>query len=493
MAKKPVAATKKSAKKGSKPKAAKAPKVPKNWQGAQRDANIDSMYGQMRETAKRELGRDDVTVSAESESRLVGLPLPSLAARFLFQSTVWPLSRIIQFAGPEGSCKTALLSELYRWHCVYGGGGVHCENENKDAAVLRNSILQYNPLWLSRINVIPTESLEEWQKALTLNVFGFKALLDVEGGPGRTVPLCMGVDSLTSTDTKRLIAQTAKDGYASLGYAEQANLISRYMRQFIVGALRGYPFTVAGTNHIKAAMSQGPVIPGQPPKKNIPGGKAVPFMATFLCETERIKDISTKAYDGIRIKIKATKCSIGASRKAIELEMLWWWQHDGPGGEPRQHHVWDWDAAAIELLLKYATMKNKQYMHDALMGVVDLHPSSGKKVWSQALGIPSGKPIDYRAAGALLEQRVDLLEQLYPILGIAKNYYFQPGLDYRTMELEAQERGAREAASLYQNVEEMPALDPHALDPENTSLTEDDDGAVDPESLQLMGTSDVDE
>ena len=42
-----------------------------------------------------------------------------------------------------------------------------------------------------------------------------------------------------------------------------------------------------------------------------------------------------------------------------------------------------------------------------------------KKAYSSELNIPKESPVGYRAIGAKLEQRPDLLDKLYPLLGIA--------------------------------------------------------------------------
>ncbi len=446
------------------------------WAGDARERNIDAMFDSMRYAAKNSLGRDDITVGTEAERMLVGLPLPALCLRYVFQSNIFPLSRVLQLAGPQGSCKSAFLYELFRWHCTYGGGACLAECENKDAAMMRNGVLQRNSLWLSRMTVGPANAMEEWQRFLTTNLQLFRGAMDAPGGPGRTIPICFGIDSLTAVDTQGNIDKTAEAGHASLGFAQLANLIARYMRQAVVPNLRGYPFTIVGTNHLKHKIDAASR-PGMPPATTAPGGDAVPFMATFLIETNRIADINTSDYEGVRIKIKMAKNNLGAPRKAIEADFLWW-QRMLEDGNWQQEFAWDWDAASIDLLLRFKTIKGRTTLYNNLMSIVDLHTESGKRVWSKALGIASKEPVPYRTAGWMLEQRPDLLEQLYPLLGINRYSYFQPGLDYRHMLEQAKQQGVTESATLYSKPEDLMQLSASQLDPlgkVETTITEEDE------------------
>lgn len=432
------------------------------WAGDAREASLDGMFKAMCVTANNALGRDDIIVGTEADILMIGLPLPALCLRYIFQSDVFILSRIWQLAGEEGSCKSALLYEIMRWHMIYGGGGCLAETENKDAPILRNSILEYNRHWISRLTYAGCDTLEEWQQFLTTNVNGFRAAMDTPGGPGRTVPVCFGVDSLTAVDSKKEIDKTQKDGAATRGYALIANLIARYMRQGITKNLRGFPFSLIGTNHLKPAQDE---LTGVK-KDNIPGGKAVPFMATFMLSMKRMADIDLQSHGGIRVNIKLQKNSIGVSRKAIQADMLWWHEMCEDGKTTRQRHVWDWHTATIDMLAAFENMEGKKYLWKAINDVVDLRLIRSKKqMWSRKLGIPETNPVEYRVAGALLEQRLDLLLPLYPILGINQYTKFKPGLDYRVMEEMAKQKNVEQSQTMYDTTaKQMPAVDQAALD-----------------------------
>lgn len=451
----------------------RAPKKPANPWATQREDSLDGMFVAMREAAADALGRNDLVIGSQADELQVGLPLPALCLRYLAQCDVFPLGRIWQLIGEEGTCKTALLDEILRWHMCFGGGGCIAETENKDAAELRSSILDYNQRWLNRLTIGPCNSLEEWQHFLTVNVNLARGVMDAPGGPGRTVPMMFGVDSLTSVDSQKEIDKTQKDGFASRGFGTIAMLISRFMRQGMARNFRGYPFSMVGTNHLKPSTDPMTGLPTE----NVPGGKAVPFMATYILSSKRIGDIDLQDCGGVRLRMKMQKNSAGASRKSIEAEFLWWQQPlavpDNRGRVSIQRHGWDWHAASIEFLLKFEVTDGKKTLFKAISDIVDLKAKrSTKTVSSEVLGLVDAP---YRAAGAALEARPDLLTRMYPLLGINIGVKFIPGMDYRNLEEQAKaaaaaKTAAEQARAVAAAVEEAPD------DPDDTEDLSTGDG-----------------
>ena len=65
----------------------------------------------------------------------------------------------------------------------------------------------------------------------------------------------------------------------------------------------------------------------------------------------------------------------------------------------------------------------------------DVHekPAGGgkpKRYWSKRLGVPSGEATSAHNLGVMLEQRPDVLADLYPILGIERRPFFRPGVEF---------------------------------------------------------------
>lgn len=442
--------------------------VPEN-----RDMLLDGMFRSMAQAAGQALSRDDISIGTSAEDAAVGLPLPALCLRYLFQSTVFPLGKIIQLTGEEGSCKTSFLMEIARWHHVFGGGSVHIENENKDSPTLRYSMLQWNQHWLARHDSIPTYTMNEMMAALTNFLKIGREMLDAEGGPGRTVPIAFLIDSIMGTAPQELIDKVKKEGFTGRSFPLAALMLSDYMRT-IPEMMKKYPFTIVGTNHLKPATDY----QGRPINR-VPGGKSVKFMETFEVEMQRAPgcDIDKLEFSGIRVKFLCRKNSVGPSRKQMVAEMLWW--PVNIEGRPRQLTMWDWGTASIELMLNFSKINGKKTIYNTLMDICPIRVVNESKrlAHSPLLGVGSrDEPAEYRQIAYALEQRPDVLQQIHAVLGIAERRAFQPGVDFRES-LAAAEAGATDgsvsAGQYYANVANMPQVDADALDPQNVVVNPD--------------------
>src|SRR6185436_7718563 len=80
----------------------------------------------------------------EADASIIGLWLPALALRYMYQSNVKPLGRSEIITGLPHSCKSAYLYEQFAWHRTANGGGWLCETENKDSPELRLSLTSYD-------------------------------------------------------------------------------------------------------------------------------------------------------------------------------------------------------------------------------------------------------------------------------------------------------------------------------------------------------------
>lgn len=447
---------------------------------------VDAMFAAIRSEARRMSGCNS-SVAAESEKDTVGLPLPALCWRYLLQSTTFPMPRITQITGQEGCAKTSLLYEILRWHLIYGGGGAFIENEGKDQPDLRNSFMEWRPEWIGRldskgrivpgtgrIDVFPSKYLEQWQIIMTMYLTAAKTQQDLPGGPGRTIPIFVGLDSIMGTAPKGSIDKIMESGHATAGYAIAARLVTDYMRAvpMMIGAdteTAGYPFSIVGTNHLKPGMTAQGL-----PTSNIPGGKSVKFHENYELEMthDTQKDIDRQDYGGLRLKILARKNSFGVSRRHIRAELLWWWQEDG-----KQVSKWDWDTASIELLLRFENEKGKRTIYKELQSVCDINVvnKNERTAWSKALGVPKSDPVYFRELGARLEQRPELLKSIYSILRITERCPFQPGVDYRTLHELAKAGAATQAKDLYERGQVLPNVE--GVETEIDEVDDEDIGA----------------
>jgi len=399
------------------------------------DVALDGMFRSLGQQAAHDLGRSDISVGSDNSQLIIGLPLPALSLRYLFQSTVFPLGRIIQITGAEGSCKTAFALDIIRWHFENGGGGAMCENEGKDSPDLRHSLWEWNQNWINRFQFAPTYVLEEWMDVLSTYLrLGASYLLD-PNGPGCTIPIAFLVDSIMSTLPQQIMDKIKREGHPSLGYPVAARLIADYMRS-MPGWLQNFPFTIIGTNHLKVgsdAMGR--------PTYNVPGGASVKFMETYEIQMAKMPspDIDILDYGGIRVRLKTEKNSLGPSRKQIVAELLWWMEDDGNGGL-RQATKWDWYTASVDLILAFNVDKkgtfgfniaNKKTIFQRLMEICHIVVVSKSQRLAKCRALGFDDPVSYREIGMALERHPEILREMYPVLGIIDRPIFQPGQDYQ--------------------------------------------------------------
>lgn len=370
--------------------------------------------------AKERFGEEKIFTGRESEARLVGIYMPALSLRYLYQSNITPLSRMEQITGTQESCKTAFLIEKYRWIRCNGGKSYHIENESKDSDALRMSIMNYD---YNAVELFISESLEEWQQYLTF-LLGDKTLKAMlkgtkeRPGPGKTVPLGFGVDSLTAKASREIQTKMEESGFADRVHPIDAMKLSTYLK-YMPQKLVGWPFWLGCTNHLKPTKGATGAI-----DYHTPGGYSIKFQETFEVRMQRIADIDS-GDNGSLIKFVTQKNSLGPGRKTITAAFRWFFDRE----TGRQHSYWDWHSATIDLLdkgLKTGALRS------ACMNVVDIRTkvSGGKKVWSKVLDIPESDAVPYSVAGAMLETKPELIKELHKILGVREYSIFKPGVDY---------------------------------------------------------------
>ena len=418
----------------------KAKRLDAQWGLERTDELMDSMFNAARNT----FGENFYTGS-EAEQLVVGLPLPALCLRYLFQSTTFPLSRMTIITGQEGSCKSAFLYEIFRWHRMYGGRNVLLECETKDCPDLRASILNYDE---RACQMVKCHSLEGWQKALTWFIEENQRIMTgtkERPGPGRIIPFSIGIDSLMAKASEENIDKVLKQGYADRAHPLEALKISQFMKVW-PQKLDRWPFNVIGTNHLKPTTD----FMGRP-GRNIPGGMSLKFQETYEIEMARLGDIHKADHDGVQLSITTRKNSLGPSRKQIKASLVWWNEYtevpadpDDPDSKPMvksvQRTMWNWHTASIELLLEIQSKDRPRWRR--IEQFLDLNPIRTKSnaVWSEALGIPKDEALPFNKAGAVLEERPDILNRLHALMGIKERFEFEPGKDFLLQMQEAQKK-----------------------------------------------------
>jgi len=378
--------------------------------------------------AAKEFGDPDICTAGEAGRLVIGLKLPSFALEYFFQNTVLPLGRVIQLLGVEGTCKSGFACEMARWFIQkYGGVAALKEHESKYSADWTMSIIGWDAG--NNFGKIDCDSVDAWQKMQlwTLNRIK-KQMLGTEGnkGPGMVYPMLSIVDSIMGKATMDSQNRIDKAGSAGRDFPIEAQSITKYMRH-IPQKIRQWPFLIVLVNHEKPHKdAQGITI------RDKAGGRGKEFQETFEISMSRVKKLSTSEYDGLQLEMRLHKNSLGVTDRRIPVTVRWWDQPvdpEDPESPYRQHTVWDWHGATIDLLFQMAASKGPNKAK--IKSVIDLQLHTGKKVSSKRLGISKENPVSFYEAGLLVYQDETLMRDLRRVFGVKARKEFEVGVDYR--------------------------------------------------------------
>lgn len=386
--------------------------------------------------------------AAEDSDPLIGLPLPSLAARYLLQANIFPLSRFTQLRGEFSAGKSAFLMEIMRWFHMYGGGAVMIDTENKASTTMLAGMFGHNPQYLARTRVTGAASVEQWQSKYMSYCKTIHAQIDAANAPDWVVPMCIGVDSISAVEVDRRVEKVADEGHAAAGHPYLARNLSDFMRTALVPTLRHYPIAFVATNHLKEDINSGGF---GPPKKYAPGGAALDYYPTLILDMSKAsqKNIPAK-YEGSSIRIVATKNNLGAPGRKIVVNLLWYNavvecldKNGNKSFKNQQFHFWDWHTATIRLLMELQAGEGKPVpgmdpkLPKLLKEVCDLEYKHGTKnaevplVYSTALGISKQEALSEVEASMALENNAEVLGMLHGLLGVNEYAVCDPARKYR--------------------------------------------------------------
>lgn len=388
---------------------------------AERDQAFDNIFAQ---AAAREGRTEDVISDSRS---LPCLPFPSLLLRYLFKLEGFPLCRVYQLRGPRASYKSTFGVEIVRWHRLHGGYGARVDTEMKDNPILTDMVLGYDSAWF---HTHPARSVEDWQQLVTEYFAGSKKYCQRAGGPGRTIPVAMVVDSLAGNLSERTMKKIRESGHAVKRFPEEAASLTDYIK-FLPQEIAGWPFTFIGVNHRKLDLS---AAADGIERYRSPGGDGYGYHMSFSFDMEKLGGLKQHAdYSVARIKMTPEKNSYGPEYGTIQVDLRFWQQEDE--GIQRKYCRFEWWAGSIALLNgEFFNATQNELWGSKLKDVVDLHEKAGgqygKLFWSKALGVDSSDAMPANDLGAMLENRTDLLAQIYDILGIQRMHFFKPGISF---------------------------------------------------------------
>lgn len=403
--------------------------------------------------------------TAEDQDPLIGLPLPSLAARYLLQANIFPLSRFTQLRGEFSAGKSAMLMEIMRWFNVYGGGAIMIDTENKNSETMLDGIMGHNEEYKKRTFCVKAQSVEDWQK----KYIGFCQKIHAQADSAdRAFPVIIGIDSISAVEVDRRVDKVAEEGHAAAGHPYLARNLSDFMRTALVPTLRHYPIAFVATNHLKEeinAMGFGP------PKKYAPGGASLDYYPTLILDMSRTSRNTLQAgrAEGQSVRITATKNNLGAPGRRIVVNLMWYNEivpcKDKAGNDTyknQQFHYWDWHTATIRLLMELQDENNKKLpagmdpkLPALLKQVCDLEYKHGTKnaetplVWSNALGVTKQEALSEVEIAMVLEKNTKVLGVLHGLLGVNEYLVCDPAVKYREQVMAELEK---------QNVSDLPEM-----------------------------------
>lgn len=386
----------------------------------------DAMFQDLVKTYQTKMQKKGLSVG--HNPTLIVLPVPAFIIRYLLQNTGLPLACVYQVVGPQGCYKSTFAIEMLRWHRLCGGYGQLNEAETKPTPELRNSVLNWDQ---GAVNIEDCASFEDWQRRTTFMTNEFKRYCEKVNGPGRTIPFCIIVDSLTGKASEHTLKNIRKDGHAGMHFPVEAKQMADFLRAY-PQELLGWPISFVGVNHMKLNRDpQTGMVDA-----NIPGGWSLKFQCAAIIEMSRIGKIQEFAnYKAATVSFNTYKNSYGADNTRINVRFKTWHQEDAPGVWRLHSRFEWWEAGIMFLATGWGLPQAKaQALVSKVKDVCDVREKSGgsrgKLYWSNRLGVASSDAMPAHDLGVMLEQQPEVLSDLYQVLGISQHPYFKPGVDF---------------------------------------------------------------
>lgn len=369
------------------------------------------------------------SLSTQADRVLLGIPFPHFSQQWFFCTTAYVVGRVNLLVGPSGSLKSTFLCDLAKLHYDFSPDSLVCisPTESRDIPDLRRSIV--GPENDDKIQLLPSSTIEEWQQVST---YTCRAIKENNTKKGPYDPVLIGVDSLSGVTSQATVDSIEEDGYASVTFARDANIINTYLK-CLPGRVAPWPISWVGVNHVKfqAENIGGRII--QRPK--IVGGDSLTFHSTVQIYQSMIRMLDRQNIGGgARVKLKTLKNSLGERQKELEVEVIWNYDEAGV-----QSTYFDWASASVELINGHGT-KNGKYSDVADIINFPTYNAGVRSCNCPALGIK--KPIPLSEVGNALMADEAIVTQLHSFYGIHPVHPMQPGVDWREQVASALEAGS---------------------------------------------------
>lgn len=372
------------------------------------------------EAMRQEYNDPSIAVAGEAGCMVIGIPLPSLAVEYILQNTVFPLGRMTQIVGTEGTCKSALCFEIARWFNDYAGTAYLLENESKYSADYANSIMGWPTDAESDVlGHLRCNSLEDWQSRLQDIVRRIK-----EAEEGSLYPVLLILDSIMGKLAAESQDNIERVGYADRQFPVEALKINNFLKKFPQD-IEGWPMCFVAVNHLKPQKSDS----GPHMERNKAGGRSISFQETFEIEMKRDVNPNIRLVDdanfeigGLNLTLACKKNSLGETERKIRAAVKWTHRPIGPDGEYLQVTRWDWPEATVKLLTSF----EKGHRANKIKEIVNIQ-GSGQKFWCTELGATKNDPLSAHDLGVLIESDAGRKTELRKLFGIKERRVFEPG------------------------------------------------------------------
>jgi hypothetical protein len=421
------AAAKPAAKKPGK-RMSKADQLKASWSAPdQIRTNVSAALTSMIDGVKA--SGDDLAAHSigEAHKLICGIPLPGLAFEYLVQNNVWPLGRVSQILGTEGSFKSQLTIEMARIFIEAAGGSWLGEHESKLSPDWVSSTIGWDREDSYKLEWC--DSMDEWQQKLmsiTAKNKRFMMGTKTEPGPGAVYPLLFVVDSIMGKAMQETQDRIVSAGSAGRDHPIEAKSLTSFMRTYPQSISR-WPFHFMMVNHLRPKKVTGHGVTTV--ERDRAGGRGKEFQESFEIEMEKRGKISSVNFDGRYVQLKVFKNSMGMDGRSIIVPIRWW-QEDDPNVEGgwRQVTKWDWNSATVALLGGEYGLTNEE--KSRVKDVLDLHMPNKAKAYSKTLGIKPEQALPLEDVGRMIHENEEVMRGVRRALGVKMRTVFTAGTDY---------------------------------------------------------------
>lgn len=386
------------------------------WSGENRSASRNGLMAAFAAVAKEKFGATKVFGSKKDLEQLcVGIPTPSLPIEYVMANDILPFA-LIMLAGSWGSCKSSLLFEFFRWVYELNGLPFHVDAEHKFDGDFACRIMRapkgVQPFVSNRCN-----STEEWQTMFTHYISEVKRMLigtKEEPGPGATIPIALGLDSLAASLSEEIQDKVMEEGFANRAHPIDALKNKNYLNA-IIPKLANYPFMLLVVNHLKLKKDDRGI-----EHAYTLGGGNVNFRESIELHMSVWRSkFKNSQFEGIGVKIACAKNSFGPTHRAIRTRFLWWHETDEQTGELVQQVTWDWDWAIVNLLHE-AEGIYKNRLKAAELEVKVKSPTADVECLAnmRALGMGKEEYLTWQEVGRMIHENAEVSGRIREALGI---------------------------------------------------------------------------